>query len=30
MPAPAAGDYVATVMDGKGEELADYSFRVER
>lgn len=30
MPVFAAGDYVATVMDRAGEELADYSFRVER
>lgn len=30
MAVPGTGDYVATVMDGKGEELADYTFRVER
>jgi anti-sigma-K factor RskA len=30
VPALAAGDYVGTVMDEKGEELADYGFRVER
>ena len=30
VPALAAGDYVGTVMDEAGEELADYGFRVER